>query len=40
MSWAKVNEERREKTVPKVPAMPKTTGMGGAIERRIAKVGK
>ncbi len=38
MSWAKVNEERREKTVPKVPAMP--SGMGGAISRRIAKAGR
>ncbi len=38
MSWAKVNEERREKTVPKMPtALP---SMGGAISRRIARAGK
>lgn len=37
MSWAKVNEERREKSVPKVPATGATMG---AIERRIAKGGK
>ncbi len=38
MSWAKVNEERREKSVPKIPTTP--SGMGGAITRRIAKGGK
>lgn len=36
MSWAKVNEERREKAVPKVVK----TGPMAAIERRIMKGGK